>query len=91
MAKGKPEENNPKRRPKRPRQPGLFVPLDSPIRKEEKEMRGGVDISKIKSSVTEEDMDSHPYLTDEQVLNPLLDEEGEWVIDEEATETIRNY
>ena len=39
MAKGKPEENNPKRRPKRPRPPGLFVPLDSPIRKEEKEMR----------------------------------------------------
>lgn len=39
MAKGKPEENNPKRRPKRPRPPGMFVPLDSPIRKEEKEMR----------------------------------------------------
>jgi len=91
MAKGKPEENNPKRRPKRPRPPGLSVPLNSSIRKKEKEMRGGVDISKIKSSVTEEDMDSHPYLTDEQVLNPLLDEEGEWVIDEEATETIRNY
>lgn len=39
MAKGKPEENNPKRRPKKPRPPGMFVPLDSPIRKEEKEMR----------------------------------------------------
>lgn len=39
MAKGNSEENNPKRRPKRPRPPGLFVPLDSPIRKEEKEMR----------------------------------------------------
>jgi len=37
MAKGKPEEHNPKRRPSRP--PGLFVPLDSPIRKDEKEMR----------------------------------------------------
>ena len=39
MAKGKPEENNPKRRPKKPRPPGMFVPLDSPIRKDEKEMR----------------------------------------------------
>jgi len=37
MAKGKPEENNPKRKPPRP--PGLFVPINSPIRKEEKEMR----------------------------------------------------
>jgi hypothetical protein len=37
MAKGKPEEHNPKRRPPRPS--GLFVPLDSPIRKDEKEMR----------------------------------------------------
>jgi len=37
MAKVKHEEHNPKRRPSRP--PGLFVPLDSPIRKDEKEMR----------------------------------------------------
>ena len=37
MAKGKPEEHNPKRRPSKPS--GLFVPLDSPIRKDEKEMR----------------------------------------------------
>ena len=36
MANGKHEENNPRRRPPRP--PGLFVPLDSPIRKDEKEM-----------------------------------------------------
>jgi len=39
MAKGKPEENNPKRRPKKPTPAKLFVPLDSPIRKDEKEMR----------------------------------------------------
>lgn len=37
MANGKHEENNPRRRPSRP--PGMFVPIDSPIRKEEKEMR----------------------------------------------------
>lgn len=37
MANGKHEENNPRRRPSRP--PGLFVPIDSPIRKDEKEMR----------------------------------------------------
>jgi len=36
MARGKPEENNPKRRPQKPKS---SVPLDSPLRKEEKEMR----------------------------------------------------
>lgn len=53
MARGKPEENNPKRRPQKPKHPiphapgnfktfgkwGHSVPLDSPLRKEEKEMR----------------------------------------------------
>ena len=39
---------------------------------EEKEMRGGVDISKIASSVTEEDENIHPYLDDEQLVNPEL-------------------
>lgn len=73
MANGKHEENNPRRRPSRP--PGMFVPIDSPIRKEEKEMRrmaGNPEVmsTKEQEAVADEALRKRPkqtrYIHDEE-------------------------
>jgi hypothetical protein len=53
MAKGKPEENNPKRRPSRPR---ASVPRDSPLLAEQKEQRRLAGNPEFMSSKEQEEM-----------------------------------
>ena len=81
MAKGKDERHNVNRKVTKEALGNRYAEIgvgfgdDPRVMKaiaEEKEMRGGVDISKIASSVTEEDENIHPDLTDEQLMNPEL-------------------
>jgi hypothetical protein len=86
MAKGKDERHNVNRKVTKEALGNRYAEIgvgfgdDPRVMKaiaEEKEMRGGVDISKIASSVTEEDENIHPDLTDEQLMNPELRYEAE--------------
>jgi len=103
MAGGKHEEFNPKRRPNREVareamgdkyvEIGVGFGDDPRVVKaiaEEKEMRGGVDMADIASSVTEEDENIHPDLTDEQLMDPEFRYEPYDDIDYESEIALRD-